>query len=142
MDRYKLLSWSAVIVSIALLLLPRIVPICTGLGAGGSPMQCHYAYQAVFVVTLLAVIQAAAFLVLRTAEARLLNGFVLLLLGITIIVLPQSWAIGICPHGGACAKTTFFLTLGGGLLVLLSAATVWLNRQTREELPANSEIRD
>lgn len=133
MDRYKFLSWGALAVSVILLVLPRIVPICTGVGAGGSPMRCHYAFQAEFIVALLAVILAAASLVLKTQEARLWNSFVLLLLGIAIAVLPQPWVIGICPHGGACAKTTFFTTIGGGLLTLLSATGVWLNRQNREE---------
>lgn len=131
MDRYKLLSWGAVILSVALLVLPRILPICTGVGAGGNPMKCHYAYEAEFIIALLAVIAAAAALVLRTSEARLWNCFVLLLLGISVIVLPQPWVIGICPHGGACAKTTFFTTIGGGLLTLISATGVWLNWPNR-----------
>lgn len=126
MNSYKIVSWVAVITSIALLVLPRLVPICTGLSKEGGPMRCHFAFQAEFLVVLLAAILSAALLVLRTAEARLLNGFTILLLGIIIVVLPQPWAVGICEHGGACHKTTFFAGAGGGLLTLAGAAVLWL----------------
>lgn len=134
MDRYKIAAWVAVIISLVLLILPRVVPICPGLGGDGSPMRCHYAYQAEFIVTLLAVILAGSLLVVRTAEARLLNGFVVCLLGAGIIVLLQPWAVGICPHGGACHKTAFFTTIGGGLLALAGAFIAWLSyKKQREE---------
>lgn len=134
MDRYKTASWFALIISILLLVLPRIVPICTGLAGGTQPMQCHYTYQAEFVITLLAVILSGSLFVLRTAEARLLTGFVIFLLGVIVIVLPQPWAIGICPHlSSACQKTTFFETIGGGLLVLSGAILAFINYKTQKE---------
>lgn len=92
-------------------------------------MKCHYAYQGEFLVALLAVVIACSLFVVRTAEARLLAGFVLLLLGVIIIVLPQSWAIGICFRGMACEKTTFFTVAGGGLLALTGAAVTWFSYQ-------------
>jgi hypothetical protein len=125
MNGYKIVSWFAAVTSIVLLVLPRLVPICTGLSKEGGPMRCHFAFQAEFLVVLLAVILSVALSVLRTAEARLLNGFTILLLGIIIVVLPQPWAIGICEHGGACHKTAFFAGVGGGLLTLAGAAVLW-----------------
>ncbi|SDF24821.1 DUF4418 family protein [Sporomusa acidovorans] len=136
MKAYKLLSWSAILLSVILLLLPRLIPICTGLAADNSPMRCHYAYQAEFIVALLAFILAGSLLVLRRAEARILSGFLILLVSIIVIILPQPWAIGICLHGGACAKTTFFITIAGSLLGLVGAAIVWLtwtNRQSTSQ---------
>ncbi len=134
MDRYKIGSWFALIISIILLILPRILPICTGLADGTEPMQCHYAYQAEFIITLLAVILSGSLLVLRTAEARLLAGFVVFLLGIIVIVIPQPWAIGICPHlSSPCHKTTFFEIIGGGLLALAGAFIVFLNYKPQKE---------
>lgn len=137
MSRHTVVSWTALIIALALLVLPRLIPICTGRAklANGmlSPMPCHYAFQAIFIVSLLAVIAALALFAVRTAEARSLAGFFLLLLGISIIILPQPWAIGICPHGGACAKTTFFTTIGGGLLVVDALAVIWLNRSIGRE---------
>lgn len=129
MERNKVLAGIAVAISLILLILPRIIPICTGLAPGGSPMRCHYAYQAEFLVVLLAVVIAASLFVVRTAEARLFSGFVLLLLGIVIIVLPQPWAVGICFRGMACEKTAFFTVAGGGLLILTGAAVTWFNYQ-------------
>ena len=130
MNRYKALSWIALIVSIVLLILPRIIPICNGHTHDGAPMLCHYAYQAEFIITLLAVILSASLFVLRTAEARLLTGFVILLLGISIIVLPQPWAIGICENG-ACAKTTFFAIIGGSILGLTGLLIALLTRKSQ-----------
>jgi hypothetical protein len=124
MKKYKLLSWIAVFISLFLLILPRLVPICDGLTKTGSPMTCHYTYQAEFIITLLAVIVSAALLVLRANEARLLAGFIIILLGISSILLPQSWAIGICENG-SCLKTTFFLTIGAALLAVTGAGIVW-----------------
>ncbi|WP_094603212.1 hypothetical protein SPSIL_012160 [Sporomusa silvacetica DSM 10669] len=125
MTKYKLFSWSALLAAIVLLILPRLIPICNGLMKNGSPMSCHYTYQAEFIFALLAVILASALFVLRTEEARLLTGFILLLLGIIVIVLPQPWASGICQAGG-CMKTAFFSNIGGGWLALSGAGIVWL----------------
>ncbi len=134
MGRYKIVSWIALIASVVLLVLPRIFPICTGFEGNGNPMRCHYAYQAEFIIALLAVILSAGPLVLRTAEARLLAGFIIFLLGIIVIVLPQPWAIGICPHlSTPCHKTTFFVTIGGGILALAGALLAWFNLKTSRE---------
>ncbi|MDU4960481.1 MAG: DUF4418 family protein [Sporomusaceae bacterium] len=132
MNKHTAVSWTALVIALAILILPRLIPVCTGqmqLANGmTAPMVCHYAFQAVFFIALLAVIAAAALFVVRTAEARSLTGFFLLLLGLGVISLPQSWFIGICPHGGACAKTAFFTTLGGALLSVSGAVLIWLHR--------------
>lgn len=130
MKKYKLLSWGAIKISIFLLILPRLIPICDGI-MDGHPMTCHYTYQAEFVITLLVVIISASLLVLHSSEARLLAGFLIVLLGISIIVLPQSWAIGICENG-ACGKTTFFATIAATLLVVTGAGIVWSTRNSKE----------
>lgn len=132
MKGYKALAWSAILNSLVLLILPRVIPICTGLAGTGSPMRCHYAYQAEFLVTLLALILAVSLLVLRTTEAQALSGFVILLLGIIIVILPLPWVIGICTHGGACLKTAFFTTIGGSLLSLVGAVIIWFTRKDKE----------
>lgn len=130
MKKYKLLSWGAIIISIFLLILPRLIPICDGI-MDGHPMTCHYTYQAEFVITLLVVIISASLLVLHSSEARLLAGFLIVLLGISIIVLPQSWAIGICENG-ACGKTTFFATIAATLLAVIGAGIIWSTRNSKE----------
>lgn len=103
-------------------------------------MRCHYAFQAEFIVTLIAFILAISLVVLRTAEARLFSGFLILLVSIIIIVLPQPWAIGICPHGGACAKTAFFTTIIGSLLGVIGAVIVWIVRKGQEEYQSRQII--
>lgn len=137
MNREKILAWVMLLLSLGLLFLPRIVPICTGL-AGGKPMVCHYTYQAEFLTALLAVIAAAALFVLRTYEARLLSSFIVALLGLTVAVLPQSWAIGLCTHG-ACQKTGFFSVGGGVLLTLAGALAAWINAKKMQTDPASRE---
>lgn len=131
MTKYKFFSWSAIILSVWLLFLPRLIPICNGLMKNGSPMACHYTYQAEFVIAILALILASALFVLRTDEARLLSGFIILLLGLITIILPQSWALGICAAGG-CLKTAFFSTISGGLLALAGAGIVWLKWKSKD----------
>ncbi len=130
MKKYKVLSWGAIIISIFLLVLPRLIPICDGI-MDGHPMTCHYTYQAEFVITLLVVIISASLLVLHSNEARILAGFLIVLLGISIIVLPQSWAIGICENG-ACGKTTFFATIAATLLAVIGAGIIWSTRSSKE----------
>lgn len=134
MNRDKGIAWFAVIISIGLLLLPRLIPICTGHAkAGGQllPMACHYAYQAEFIIGLLAVIVAASLFVLRTAEGKLFASLLILLLGLVIVIIPQPWAIGICPAGG-CQKTTFFVTIGGILYSLAGLINIWLIRRAEQ----------
>ena len=132
MNRYKIVSWIALFISISLLLLPKYVPICTGHTGDGNPMQCHYTYQAEFIITLLAIILSASLLVLRTTEARLLTSFVVFLLGIIVIILPQPWVIGICENG-ACLKTTFFTTIGGSILAITGLVLLLLTHKTQSE---------
>jgi hypothetical protein len=132
----KIIGWFAVIISVILLFLPRIIPICTGridLGGGNFiPMKCHFAYQAEFLITLLAVIFSAGLLVLRTSEARLLAGFLIFLLRAAIVIIPQPWALGICPEGG-CQQTTFFEVIAGLMLAVAGIAQVWHVYKARQE---------
>lgn len=134
MDRYKLIAWFATVISICLLILPRLFPICTGRARVGGellPMACHYAYQAEFIIGLLAVIAAVSLFVLRTFEAKTFASFLILLFGLVMIIIPQTWAIGICPEG-ACQKTTFFVILGSILYSLAGAVNIWLLRKTEQ----------
>ncbi|WP_196590427.1 DUF4418 family protein [Pectinatus frisingensis] len=127
MKLYKPLAWISLIVSIVLLFLPRIVPICTDLAGGMNPMRCHYTYQAEFLVGLLAVIISFSLFVLHTLEAKKLASFIISLLGIIVILLPQSWVIGICIHpASACHRTTAITICLGILLVLVGIIQVFL----------------
>lgn len=134
MNQNKGIAWFAVIISISLLFLPRLVPICTGhakVGGQSLPMACHYAYQAEFIIGLLAVIVAASLFVLRTAEGKLFASLLILLLGLVVVIIPQPWVIGICPEGG-CQKTTFFVTIGGILYSLAGLSNIWLIRRAEQ----------
>ncbi|WP_371371117.1 DUF4418 family protein [Sporomusa aerivorans] len=127
----KILGWIAVAIGFFLLVLPRAIPICTGLTAAGGPMRCHYTYQAEFLLTLVAIILAWASLVLKTAEARMMTGFTLALLAIVLALLPEPWISGICANG-ACKKTAFFTAVGASLLTITGAIIAWINyRQYR-----------
>ncbi|WP_071605122.1 DUF4418 family protein [Anaeroarcus burkinensis] len=143
MARLNVIGGAAVAISAALLVLPRIFPICTGLGAGGKPMVCHYTFQAEFIIGLLALIVSASLFVLRTAEARQWSGFLLVLLGISVLVLPQAWAIGLCPHAsGACHKTAFFINIGGSLLALTGGWAAWQAYRQQKNLAGRPDNAD
>jgi len=129
----KLLAWLVLLGSLFLLALPRLIPTCTGVAANGSPMLCHYTYQAEFLVALVATILAGALFALKTSEARLLAGFTLALLAVVLAVLPAAWASGICANG-ACGKTAFFTVAGAGVVALAAAVLAWINyRRCRED---------
>lgn len=129
MRSYKIVSWLTVITSIAIIILPRLVPICTA-GTAENPMRCYFAYQAEFFIALLSLILSGSLLAAKSKETRLLAGFIILLLGLIVVIIPQPWAIGICrTEGAACHKTTFFADILGILLALEGLIIVWLNRK-------------
>ena len=135
MKQSRTVAWIATITGVFFLLIPSLIPICTGRIKAGNelmPMVCHYAYQAEFIIGLLAVIVAASLFVLRTGEGRLFASFLIFLLGIAVIIIPQSWAVGICP-AGACQKTTFFLNIAAVLYSLTGAVNIWLIYKKRQE---------
>lgn len=132
MKQYRLISWATLIVAVFILILPIIIPICTGVmmtqEGAMLHMRCYYTYQAEFLVSLLTVIVAGSLLVVKSSEARLLAAVILVLLSIIIVVLPQPWAIGICKHAAsACQKTTNWLTIGGTLLTILGIGSGYLS---------------
>ena len=130
MARSNVAAGAAVAISAALLVLPRIFPICTGLGAGGKPMVCHYTFQAEFIIGF----------ILRTDEARQWSGFLLILLGLSVVVLPQPWALGLCPHAsGACHKTAFFINIGGLLLALTGGWAAWQAYRQQKNLAGSQD---
>ena len=140
MARSNVAAGAAVAISAALLVLPRIFPICTGLGAGGKPMVCHYTFQAEFIIGLLALIVSASLFILRTDEARQWRGFLLILLGLSVVVLPQPWALGLCPHAsGACHKTAFFINIGGLLLALTGGWAAWQAYRQQKNLAGSQD---
>ncbi|MDR3348171.1 MAG: DUF4418 family protein [Acidaminococcales bacterium] len=117
---YKGLSAFSLLISLWLLAIARLFPICSGLG-NGRPMPCHYTYQAVFLFALLAAIASLGLFALRTDEAKAAAGFFVFAVGVFILALPQSWASGICAHGGSCAKTAFFSNIGAAALAASGA---------------------
>lgn len=129
MLRYKVVATIALLASSFLLVLPRIIPVCTGLTPAGEPMRCHYAFQSEFFIALLAVIISLGLFVIKTYEARALSGLLLGLLGAIVIILPQPWAIGICEPSGICHKTAYFGSIAGSVLILAAAAAIVISHK-------------
>jgi hypothetical protein len=117
--------------SLWLLAIARVFPICSGLN-NGQPMPCHYTYQAVFLFALLAAVASLGLFALRGDEAKATAGFFVFAAGAFILVLPQSWASGICAHG-SCIKTSFFSSIGAAAL-LASGAFLCFSRLQRLRL--------
>jgi uncharacterized membrane protein len=128
----RLAALSALGLSFWLLVLPRVFPICSGLH-NGEPMPCYYTYQAEFILALLAVVVSGGLFFLKTGEGRAVSGFFLVLLGVSVVVLPRPWAVGLCLYG-SCVKTAFFSDISGLLLAAAGVAAVWfsLGRATKQ----------
>ena len=121
----KLFYWIALLTSLSLLVLPKFLPICEVV-AGKPPMRCFYTYQAEFILALLALIIAVGLFFAKEEETRKFIGFFLFLLGIIILILPESWALGLCSHGdSACHSTTHWITGASILLSLSGVASLW-----------------
>jgi hypothetical protein len=131
----KLIYWVALLISLSLLLLPKLLPICEVV-AGKPPMRCFYTYQAEFLMALLAVIIASGLFFAKEAETKKFIGSFLFILGIIILILPEAWAIGLCSHGdSACHSTTHWITGASILLSLSGVASSWQATQesTKDE---------
>ncbi len=134
MKFYKVAAGIALLASILLLVLPRIIPICNGLAPNGKPMLCHYAYQADFVVALIALTLSLGLFVLKTYEARILGGLTIALLGAASVVLLQPWAVGICQHAGSCHKTSHFISITGAILMVAAVAVIYTSYRVQQQV--------
>lgn len=136
MPYYKIASGLSLLTSITLILLPRIFPICNALGPNGLPMRCHYAFQAEFLLSLIAIIVSLGLFVVKTHEARVLSSLLLAFLGAGTALLPQPWLIGICAHAGSCHKTAFFAAIAGSVLIVAAAAVALASNRLQQKLTA------
>lgn len=121
---WRITSALALIAGLALLVIPRLWPACGMMvrtASGGMvPMRCFYSFQAEFLLGLVALLVSGALFCSLGTEARGVLGFVLTLLGIIIVIIPQSWAIGICADPDAPCHMTRALTVGGGTALFLT----------------------
>lgn len=121
----KITAGIAVLAALAVLVLPEIFPVCP---IGNSPMRCFYTYQAEFLIALLGVIVAISLYFTKEPETKKLTYFFLILIGIIVLVLPASWAIGICGHGDSPCHITSAWTNGAAtLLILAGVFGIWIS---------------
>lgn len=133
MRKQRIIAAMALITSIFLALLPRIVPICQKSAAMAQPMRCFYTYRAELAVVILAAVVAASLFVLTERQSKIFAGIVLALLAAIIIILPQPWCIGICMHPNSPCHNTYSWTVWGGVILIVSGMlTSWLNFKSSE----------
>jgi len=132
--KWKVAAWIAVGLSIALIVIPRVFPICGAMETASgqvSHTRCYYTYQAEFLLSLSALLVSASLFFIRGAEGRRLGGLFLALLGALTILLPQSWIIGICSEPDAHCHLTYAWTLAGGIvLIIIGAVLVGLSSRS------------
>ncbi|MGC9967362.1 MAG: DUF4418 family protein [Geobacteraceae bacterium] len=121
---WKIMSVFALLVSLALLVVPRIFPVCgvTVQTAGGAmaPMRCFYTLQAEYLMALASLLVSGALFCTLGSEARRLLGLFLVLLGAIIVVLAQRWAVGVCAGPEAPCHLTRTLTVAGGVVLVIT----------------------
>jgi glucan phosphoethanolaminetransferase (alkaline phosphatase superfamily) len=134
----KVTGWITVAASLSLLVLPVIFPVCT---VEKSPMRCFYTYQAEFLFALLAVVIALSLFFTKETETKKLTYFFLFLIGIIVLVLPSSWAIGICGHSDSQCHITAAWTNGAAILLALAGLVgIWAAWRHRPNRKNGSEI--
>lgn len=113
MNNWKLVATLATIISLGLLSIPAIFPICPP----GGRMPCHYSYRAEFLVAGAALLVAGGMWFLKGAEARRTAGLFLVLLGAMTVLIPRPGLLGVCHHGSGGCGTTALWTTGAGILL-------------------------
>jgi hypothetical protein len=125
--------WLSLLISASLIIIPFVFPICP---VGAKPMRCFFAFQAEFLLALLAFVTALSLFFTSASETKSISGFFLLLIGIVIFVLPFQWVIGICGHGESPCQLTAGLTRGLSVLLIFTGAFIaW-----RKNILQNKEI--
>jgi 4-amino-4-deoxy-L-arabinose transferase-like glycosyltransferase len=109
--------------AIGLLLTPLAFPVCP-IMPGKPPMRCFYTFRTELLLSGLALLGALALFWVKTREARRVLGISLLLLAVVIFVLPCSWVLGICAHGGSACHLTVVAARIFSVLLAVSSAVV------------------
>lgn len=127
----KWTQWIALLVSVSLLILPTVIPICE---IGAKPMRCFYAFQAEFLFELLAVVTAVSLFFVKERETKSVSGFFLFIIGIIIFIIPSAWVIGICGHSDSACHLTAVSTRGLSVVLALAGAFIaWRNHTLEDE---------
>ncbi|MBC9784376.1 DUF4418 family protein [Heliobacterium chlorum] len=130
-SRWRILAYTSILLSAALLVTPKVLPICRDLMITQSssvvPMRCHYAYQAEFLVSLLALLISGSLLVVKGLEGRRITSLFLVFSGFLVFFIPQKWLIGICGNTAMdCHHTIHWMYGWAGLLILNGFTLTWL----------------
>lgn len=146
--KWKIGAAVAVLLSLALLFIPKILPICdSGCGAmmpmtkeAAAPMACYYTYRVVLLISLASLLVSGSLFWVKGAEGRRLNGLFLALLGLLAVLVPQSWIIGTCgsPSMG-CNKVLPWVYGAGTLLIITGVVLAWLAPRSAAEQNAEQE---
>ena len=134
MERLKILSIIQAVSSFAILVVPKIFPVCDMLNAQGQPMKCVYTYQVVFIVGVVAFLLTLEIFFIKTALWKKIIEILILVLSIVLYVLPTHWGLGICMHETSPCHQTAFWTSIFSFVLFLSAGFVlfFLSKKRRE----------
>jgi drug/metabolite transporter (DMT)-like permease len=96
-------------------------------------MRCHWTFQIESLLAVAVVLVAGALWGVRHAEARRVVGGVLILFGLLVVAVTQSWVVGLCGNAAmACHETAHWLWLWSVLLVAVGGF-VAVSARTRTE---------
>lgn len=147
--KWKIISGIAVVLSLALLIIPKVFPTCDAgcetmmmpmAKGASSPMRCQFTYQVEFLVSIASLLVSGALFLVRGAEGRRLNGLFLALLGVLAVLLPQSWVIGTCGSPSmACNKVLPWVYSTAILLIVTGAVLAWLAPRSVAEQDSGQE---
>jgi len=114
----------AILGGLALVLSPHFVPPCgSQLGTAfgmSSRMRCHWTFQVESLLAVAVVLVGGTLWVVPHPEGRRVVGGVLVLFGLLVVAVTQSWVVGLCGNAAmACHETAHWLWLWSSLLVVV-----------------------
>lgn len=128
------LMWSLIIISLLMLGAIYIwAPVCDGLLelANGNMvhMKCFYTAQASTILIILMLVLSITSLI--TKKFNVVNGVIIIALGIMLITVTYESIIGIgvCKKVMDCHETAFWLRSGGALTILIGLGTLFNKRK-------------
>ncbi|HHW06893.1 MAG TPA: DUF4418 family protein [Clostridia bacterium] len=144
--RWKTISIIALVIALGLVLVPKVVPVCSAMVAtasgGQMPMRCFYTFRAQSLFAVTSVLAAVSLFVVRSPDGRKTVGAMLAVLGIMMAVLPLSGVMGICMRSDMpCHTTAFWNTVLAaaqiltGLVIVFSKVPAQAQSSVIKEMP-------
>jgi len=130
----KLIPSICLLLSLWLLVVPLLFPICVSQVHGMGHMACWYTWHAEPFNAMLAVIISSYLMFTSNSQVKKALGLVLCICGFIAAALPQSWGLGMCMKETMACHTTYLYTLVGAIPLFLLGISLFCKNFRIHEL--------